>query len=444
MNHFLNICCRFLYNAVAIPFLQIASFVAAFFNAKARKRWQGERQTWKILAELPRGERNLWFHAASLGEFEQLIPIIERVKRLQPSVGIVVSFFSPSGYEPRCSYPLADAVVYLPLDSRRNARRFVNLVKPMYVVVARYDAWWNMLEAVRSYGSEAILVSATLNEASLLLRTAFGRAYVRMVYGLFTTMYTAGESETVKFQRLDIKLDSDFPTIITAADTRFDRIAEQVQAAQSQPNEVIPNGFFAGEDFVLVLGSSWEADETVVFAGISLMEEPLRKSLRLVIVPHEPAPAVVQRLLTSLPQSEVLSVLQEKQWSNAPEHIIVDSIGNLLRLYGFANAAYIGGGFGSGVHSVAEAAGYGLPLACAPRVDRARDAEALHTLGALTIIHTAQDVCTWLTELMQSLETCRAQGALAYDYVHRNRGWSDRIAERLVHTTITESIPNPL
>jgi 3-deoxy-D-manno-octulosonic-acid transferase len=443
MNRFLNFCCRFPYNIVVVPFLQLMSFCATAFSMKARKRWQGERQTWRTLAALPRNQRNLWFHAASLGEFEQLIPIIERVNRLQPSVGIVVSFFSPSGYEPRCSYALADAVVYLPLDSKRNARRFVNFVQPVCAVVARYDAWWNMLEAVRAYGSDAILVSATLNEANLLLRTAFGRAYVRMVYGLFTTMYTAGESETVKFGRLDIKPDSDFPTIITAADTRFDRIAEQVQAAQSQPNEVIPNGFFAGEDFVLVLGSSWEADETAVFAGISLMEEPLQKRLRLVVVPHEPAPAAVQRLLTTLPQSEVLGVLQEKQWSSTPKHIIVDSIGNLLRLYGFANAAYIGGGFGSGVHSVAEAAGYGLPLACAPRVDRARDAEALYTLGALRIIRTAQDVCTWLTELMQSPETCRAQGALAYEYVHRNRGWSDTITKRLADSMITESIPNP-
>jgi 3-deoxy-D-manno-octulosonic-acid transferase len=422
-----------LYNIIVIPLLQALSFLAAFVSTKAKQRYDGERETWRILAVLPKHQHRLWFHAASLGEFEQLIPIIERVKHLEPRASIVVSFFSPSGYEPRRSYALADAVVYLPLDSKRNAQRFAVLVQPTVAVVARYDVWHNILEAVRTQGCTTLLVSATLNEESLLLfRTRVGRAYIRHVYSLFTTIYTAGEGETVKFQRLSGELpDIKISTVITAADTRFDRIAEQVHIGRERLSEILPSGLFAEEDFVLVVGSSWQADEDVLLAGINRLEAELRNRLRVVLVPHEPTAAAVRRLMAILPNSEILSDVQTemgKRTTPPPRHIIVNSIGKLLRIYGVADAAYIGGGFGSGVHSVTEAAGYGLPLACAPGIERARDAGMLLAEGALTLIRTHEDATSWLRTMLESPKTRAEQAAIAYRYVHNRLGWSDVIA----------------
>jgi 3-deoxy-D-manno-octulosonic-acid transferase len=417
--------------------LHIAFFMAALVNKKARLRRSGVRQAWRTLADvrklptLVESEKRIWFHAASMGEFEQVKPIIEQIKLSAPTVQIVVSFFSPSGYEHQKNYAMADVTVYLPLDSKRAAKRFLDYVQPSCAVFARYDLWQNMLLALKSRSIPTILVAATLNEQSLLLRFNAGRTYLRGVYDLLTSIYTAGETETVKFERLGITTP-----IMTSADTRFDRIAAQVALAQKEGTQSLglSESFFAEDDVVLVLGSSWKPDEDCIVEAAHRLETSLQQRLRLIIVPHEPTEAAIARLRKLLPNSVCLSALQGNDTLLVPsQHIIVDSVGKLLRLYALADAAYIGGGFGQGVHSVAEPAGYGIPLASGANIGRARDAIALHSKGALTLIRTPDDAYQWLSTMLQSPEIREKQGLIAHHYIHAEIGWSERIARIILN-----------
>lgn len=417
--------------------LHIAFFITALVNKKARLRRSGVRQTWRILADtrklstLAESEQRIWFHAASMGEFEQVKPIIEEIKLSAPTVQIVVSFFSPSGYEHQKNYALADVVVYLPLDSKRAAKRFLDYVQPSCAVFARYDLWQNMLLGLKARSIPTILVAATLNERSFLLRFRAGRTYLRNVYDLLTSIYTAGASETVKFERLGITTP-----LMTGTDTRFDRIAAQVALAQKEGTQSLGlrESFFAEDDVVLVLGSSWKPDEDCIIEAAHRLKTSLQQRLRLIIVPHEPTEAAIERLRKLIPNSECLSALLGNDTLLAPSrHIIVDSVGKLLRLYALADAAYIGGGFGQGVHSVAEPAGYGIPLASGANIGRARDAIALQSKGALTLIRTPDDAYQWLSTMLQSPEIREKQGLIAHHYIHAELGWSEKIARVILN-----------
>jgi len=436
VKHFLT---DVLYNAMAVPMLHIAFFIAALVNKKARLRRNGVEQTWRTLADarklptLAESGQRIWFHAASMGEFEQVKPIIEQIKLHAPSVQIVVSFFSPSGYEHQKNYALADVVVYLPLDSKQAAKRFLDYVQPSCAVFARYDLWQNMLLALKARSIPTILVAATLNEQSLLLRFSAGRTYLHRVYDLLTSVYTSGASETAKFERLGITTP-----IVTSADTRFDRIAAQVALAQKEGTESLglSESLFAEDDVVLVLGSSWKPDEDCIVEAVQRLETSLQKRLRLIVVPHEPSEAGIARLCKIFPNSECLSALQGNNTLLAPSrHIIVDSVGKLLRLYALADAAYIGGGFGQGVHSVAEPAGYGLPLAAGANIGRARDAIVLEKRGALTLIRSVDDAYQWLSTILQSPKSREIQGSIARQYIQEGLGWSEQIAHAVISAT---------
>lgn len=426
---------------MAVPVLHIAFFIARLVSKKARLRQTGVQKTWHILAGLPRplaNAKRFWFHAASMGEFEQVKPIIEHIKSHAPDSQIIVSFFSPSGYEHQKNYPLSDAVVYLPLDSKRAARRFIDAVQPSSAVFARYDLWYNMLMALKDRPVPSFLVCATLNEHNPLLRFGVGREYLRHVYNSLTTIYTAGASETAKFEHLDVTA-----SVETSADTRFDRIAAQATLAQAEGIQALglSEDFFREDDTVLVLGSSWKPDEDCIVEAIKRLERPLQWRLRLIIAPHEPTEETLTRLQEILPDSEYLSVLQARIGSavtvqpKPPQHIIVDSIGKLLRLYALADAAYIGGGFGVGVHSVTEPAGYGIPLASGENIERARDAIALHDEGALTVIRSVDDAHAWLSTILQFPTIRKEQGSIAHEYIHSGLGWSEHIAKAILSAT---------
>lgn len=423
MAFFFIVC---LYNAVLLPLASAAFFIGSWFSKKLDLRVRGVHASWLQLAQLqPAVGKRVWFHASSMGEFEQAKPIIEALKKQHPHIHIVVSFFSPSGYEHQKNYSFADMVLYMPLDTIANARRFVSLLQPDAAVFVRYDIWRNHLAALHRNGIPTVLVCATLNPKSLLLSATF-LAFTRSTYNLFSAIYTAGKSETQRFTEFAIAAA---PRLQTSVDTRFDRIAAQVQHAREHP--VLPRNLFAPTDIVCMAGSTWEPDETMLLQAYNSLHENIRAVLRLVIVPHEPTVNTVQRLMAALPNAKTLSSIEQEIQNNQQpvfKHIIVDSIGKLLRLYTHAHGAYIGGGFGDGVHSVTEPAGYGLPLACGPDISRARDAIALHERGALTVLNTVQETSAWLTELCTSATMREQQGTIAHNYVYSSVGHSTAIA----------------
>lgn len=414
------------YNAVVLPLASTALVVGSWFNKKLALRVRGARQSWARLEQLPPATgKRVWFHASSMGEFEQAKPIVEALKQRAPATQIVVSFFSPSGYEHQKNYSFADAVLYMPLDTIANARRFITRLQPDAAVFVRYDIWRNHLAALHRNNIPALLVCATLNPTSLLLSDMF-LAFTRSTYKLFSAIYTAGESETQKFASFAL---ASAPKLHTSADTRFDRIAAQVSSAREHP--VLPHDLFPPSDIVCMAGSTWEPDETMLIQAYNSLDSTIRSALRLVLVPHEPTAETVQRLLAALPNAQTLSSIEQELHNGRQpngKHIVVDSIGKLLRLYTHAHGAYIGGGFGDGVHSVTEPAGYGIPLACGPAISRARDAIALREHGALSVLTTVQETSAWLTALCTSPAMREQHGNIARNYVYSSVGHSTAIA----------------
>jgi 3-deoxy-D-manno-octulosonic-acid transferase len=465
-----------LYSSLVIPSLELAQTLGATTSKKFAERARGTHETWNTLEALRQLDAKslgakrtcFWFHAASMGEFEQVKPIIEAVKERLPAARVVVSFFSPSGFRHQNKYRFADAALYLPLDSKRNARRFLDALRPTVVVFSRYDLWMNILAELNQRGIPAFVVCATLNERSLALRLPPARELVRRMYSSLQGIYTAGESETEKFRRLGVEdsphaekhASKHAEKLITSADTRFDRIASLVMQAQEQRSLGIPQNWFANpvllkddiyeQVFTLVLGSSWQPDEDIVFGAVSRLVQEYYV-IKLVIAPHEPSAERTRLIQTAVRDAiypgdvtaapVALSTFEknehvESDWGN---DIIVDSIGKLLRLYVYGNAVFVGGGFGTGVHSTTEPAGYGLPLACGPRIERARDAIALERLGALTVVRNEDECYQWLKTLLDDHNERTRRGALARDYVFGSTGWSAKIADRLVAETTPDT-----
>ncbi|MES2767420.1 MAG: glycosyltransferase N-terminal domain-containing protein [Bacteroidota bacterium] len=414
----------FFYNYIAVPFLKIAATIGGNFNKKIADRERNVRKSFKNLEKLSSEGKRVWFHAASVGEFEQAKPVIEAIKEDNPEIIIIVSFFSPSAYNTQRSYKYADAIVYMPLDTRKNAREFIELLKPDVAIFVRYEAWFNHLSVLKGRNIPTLLICATLSQKKIwnypLLKT-----FRFKTYSLFTKIYTVSEEQTERLKKL--KLQTPFKTL---TDTRFDRIAKIIDSARRE--QIIPESYFGIDDFVLVAGSTWEADEDMIIEAFSNLPDNEKGVLKLVLVPHEPTPEHITLLKTKLPDAILLSEIgTNSETENFGAHIIVDSIGKLLKLYAVADAAYIGGGFGIGVHSTTEPAGYGIPLATGHNIHNSPDAPTLEKLGALTVLKNAYDCKNWLLKIIQDDNFREKSGETARKYIYDSLGSTEIIAREI-------------
>ena len=361
------------------------------------------------------GPKSVWIHVASLGEFEQAVPIIEHLKQ-NGSIDITLTFSSPSGYNIRKHYELVDRVLYLPLDTKRNAQKFIHKLRPDCAIFIRYELWINYLLELNAQDIAVFYINATYP------RSVFWRFIpfiLRSILHCFTYIITVNKQETGYFNELQL----DTP-IQTGSDTRLDRISSRVSQILQHPlliHELCPIDY-SDEDTVIVLGSSWSKDEHLFLSQLHKMPS----SLRLIIVPHEPYDLTISRLKNECPQSGILS---ELKYGDNPKHVIVDSVGKLMVLYAIADAVYIGGGFGIGVHSCAEPAGFGIPLACGPFVHRSPDAIALHSLGALDIIHTEEEAYSWMMQIIIDNKKLAADASARY--IKESAGMTSKVIELL-------------
>ncbi len=411
----------FFYNYIAVPFLKIAATIGGSFNKKIAERERNVRKSFKALEKLPAHIKRVWFHAASVGEFEQAKPVIEFLKELQPEICIIVSFSSPSGYNSQKSYKFADALVYMPLDTKKNAKEFIELLQPDIAVFVRYEAWFNHLSVLKNRNIPTLLICATLSQKKLwnypiLKNLRFA------TYSLFTKIYTVSAEQTKRFKKLKLKIP-----LQTLTDTRFDRIVKIIDAARRE--QIIPESYFGIDNFVLVAGSTWEADEYIILDAFKNLPSDIQEILKFVLVPHEPTDEHISRLKKLLPDSILLSEIGQTE--NFGAHIIVDSIGQLLKLYAVADAAYIGGGFGVGVHSTTEPAGYGIPLATGANIQASPDAPTLEKLGALTILKTADDAKYWLLKTINNENFREQSGETARKYIYDSLGSTEIIAREI-------------
>jgi 3-deoxy-D-manno-octulosonic-acid transferase len=386
-------------------------------------------------------EKRIWFHAASMGEFEQAKPIIELIKKSNPEIVIIVSFYSPSGYNNQKDYQYADAVLYMPFDTRMNASYFIKRINPDFAVFVRYEIWRNHLELLQKKKIPTYLICATKPNNPILYKNFLLRAFTKSNYNFYDKIYTISKEHSNFFKELNVQSN-----IQTLSDTRFDRIIENVEKAKN--NKVLKDELFNDKDFILVAGSTWEPDETLILETVKILENEnfIEKtdyhSIRLILVPHEPTKKHIKNLKKLLPDALLLSEIEQYFNSNPNEneiknylggnHIIVDSIGKLLRLYANASAAYIGGAFGVGVHSVTEPAGYGIPLACGTRMTNSPDALNLMKIKGLEVVNNSEELANWLKRIISDKKEFTKISTINKQYLYDGLGSSKIISDEIM------------
>ncbi len=412
-----------LYNVIVVPTLAVVYALLALVSTKARHRWQHERMSWKALDSLDASGFRLWFHAASMGEFEQLKPVVERCRSSWPDAQVIVSFSSASGYRNQRLYAHADAVVYAPFDSLKRVHAFLDRLRPTLLVVSRYDLWWNMMHECRRRTIPVVLVNATYTRSSFL-GTGIGRPFYRELMNAVSHLYCVNESSYSSFEALGVH-----SILHVGTDTRYDRlagaIAQQPELRRSWRG--VRNTVFQPEDFVLILGSVWKPDLELFLHPTCL--KALRPSTRLLIVPHEMHEELFEMADHALGHCMRWSGV-ETSTEVRTRHGIVDTVGQLLNLYAIADAAYIGGGFGAGVHSVAEAACYGMVVSCGPKFQHNADAVALEQSGGLQCLRTVDEAVRWL-EWVQNPEQTHELAQANAKKIASTIGTSDNVVQTI-------------
>ena len=391
--------------------------VASLFNPKAAAWCRGRKGLFRHIEEtrLKKG-RTVWFHCASLGEFEQGRPVIEALKERDPSLQVVLTFFSPSGYEIRKDYALADRVYYLPPDTRAHARRFLDLVRPDLAVFVKYEFWYFYLTTLKERDIPAVLISAIFRPGQWFFKW-YGRSFLRVMRG-FRRIFVQDKASEQLLREHGIE------AVEVAGDTRFDRVVAIAAAREEIPVAKA----FCGDRLVVVAGSTWKEDEALLLGYINRRERPYK----WIIAPHETTPSHVHWLMERLEIPAMrYSERQEKDPARA-EVLVIDTIGILSSLYAYGQVAYIGGGFGSGIHNVLEAAVYGMPVVFGPRYKKFREAVQLVAHGGAFPFIKADELEQLLNRFFDEEPFRRNAGAIAREYVIVSAGSTDKIVNNLL------------
>lgn len=337
--------------------------IASLFNKKVKKMWAGERQAVKVLKEKVDPEaRYIWFHAASLGEFEQGRPLIEHLRETHPEYKILLTFFSPSGYEVRKNYEGADIICYLPLDTIRNARRFLRAVKPVMAFFIKYEFWYNYLHILQHRGVPTYSVSSIFRPDQIFFQW-YGRQYGR-VLKCFTHFFVQNMESKTLLAKLGIT------DVDVVGDTRFDRVLQIKEASKQLP---IVEQFTAHAQKVFVAGSSWLPDEEIFIKYFDI-----HKDWKLIIAPHVISDEHLSQIFELLKGRRVVRYTEatEENVKDA-EVLIIDCFGLLSSIYHYGTVSYVGGGFGVGIHNVLEAAVWDIPVVFGPNNKHFQEAQGL-------------------------------------------------------------------
>lgn len=414
-----------------------ALHLAALWNPKAKLWVRGRSGFFEnleaVLNKLPNDNRPvIWMHCASLGEFEQGRPVLEKIKQTSPNTRIIITFFSPSGYEIRKNYCGADAVLYLPLDTQSNARRFIQLVKPSLVIWVRYEFWLHYLEEIKKKEVPLLLISGTIYQ-----RSYFYGIYRKRLYRCFTHFFVQTPSSAQFLQQ-----EGFGEKVTVSGDTRFDRVIEIAEAFE--PIDVV-EAFCQGHR-VLVAGSTWTEDEEELIHYVR--EHP---DFRFIIAPHEVDSENIKDLQKEFPRSVLFSALKSPVTGNIENNnpsnsqttlntLIIDNIGMLSRLYRYADITYVGGGFGdSGLHNILEAAVYGKPVLFGPVYQRHFEAVELEDAGGAISIENALELEKELNTLWNDEATLKQRGETAKQYVYANAGATGYIIDYIYRNRLLTS-----
>ena len=384
----------------------------ALFHPKIKLFVDGRKEVMSYLQKnIPEGVSIIWVHTASLGEFEQGLPIIEQLKKNYPEYRILVTFFSPSGYEVKKNTAAADLVTYLPMDTKKNAIKFLDLVNPKLVIFVKYEIWPNYLRALSQRNIPTLLISALFKENQIYFKSYGG--FMRKTLHNFTHIFVQDTKSIELLSKINIK------NTAISGDTRFDRV---IEILERDNNLAFMENFKNGAK-TLVAGSTWPDDEEVLVPYINTGES----SLKFVLAPHNIKPEHINKLKSSINKKTILYSELENKDLSAYEVLIIDTIGLLTKIYSYAEISYVGGGFATGLHNTLEPAVYGIPVIIGPSFKGFKEAEDLVNKGGVLVVKSPAEFFTLVNDLLKDEEHLKRTGDINSTYVSENKGASIQI-----------------
>lgn len=400
-----------------ILFYTLSVKIVSFFNEKARQFVNGRKNWRKKLAErIETNARYIWVHCASLGEFEQGRPLIEEIRKQFPEYRILLTFFSPSGYEIRKNYELADIVMYLPVDTRRNAKKFLQLVQPKKAFFIKYEYWYFYIDELKRENIPLYMVSAIFRENQHFFKNSLWGKWYREMLLKTEHFFVQNEKSAQLLQSIGLN------NFTVSGDTRFDRVASIARGAKEIP--LVEK--FRGNQPMLVAGSTWKPDEELLADFIN--SHPY---LKVVFAPHEVTEANMNRLEQLLKTPSIRFSKANENEIDRFQVLIIDSVGLLSSLYRYGNMAYIGGGFGVGIHNILEAATFGLPVIFGPNYEKFKEAVDLKNQGGAFPVQNFSELESVLNKLLNHQHELSEATAICKNYVQKNVGATNFIIKKV-------------
>jgi 3-deoxy-D-manno-octulosonic-acid transferase len=403
-----------------IFFYSLITRVLSVFNDKAKLFVKG-RKNWEVhlAGKIKEGEKYIWFHCSSLGEFEQGRPVIEELKLQYPEYKVVLTFFSPSGYEVRKNFELADVVNYLPLDTKSNAETFLNIIKPEKAFFVKYEFWYFYISELNNRKIPLYIISAIFREKQLFFKNSYwGKWYRNMLFQI-SHLFVQNDKSGKLLNSIGLS------NYTVSGDTRFDRVAKI--AKSSKEIEIVEK--FRGNSLLIVAGSTWKPDEEMLAEFINENE-----GIKYIIAPHEVSASNVNRIQQMLKKSNILYSKATKSEIDRYEVLIIDSVGLLSSIYRYGQIAYIGGGFGVGIHNILEAATYGLPVVFGPNYKKFKEAVDLAFEGGAFPVSRYKDLRYIFNKLINEDDTRNKSSLVCKNYVAKNVGSTKLIIKKVFNS----------
>ncbi|MEM0931249.1 MAG: glycosyltransferase N-terminal domain-containing protein [Bacteroidota bacterium] len=405
----------FIYNLLTVlvwPFLKIIGL----FNVKIRLFVTGRQQVFQILeTQIDLNDKVIWMHAASLGEYEQGLPILEQLKKEFPAFKILLTFFSPSGFEVKKNSAPADVITYLPLDSRANAERFVELVHPALAIFIKYEVWPNHLRALQKRGIPSLLVSALFLKRQIYFKWYGG--FMRNSLQAFHHFFVQDKNAMDLLQSIHIT------NVTVSGDTRFDRVSEILK----KNNHLDFMEAFKQDKICIVAGSTWPEDEKILVPYLNSAP----KSSRFVIAPHTMKPSHMEKLIRAIPKPVIKYSELGTTTLDGMEILIIDTIGMLTKIYSYADVAYVGGGFATGLHNTLEPAVYGIPVVIGPKYEGFKEAEELVARRGILPISDTTTFSNTMSRLLNDPSLRAKMGEINTRYIQKNQGATQGVMEHV-------------
>lgn len=404
--------------SLGLKLVDLSLHLVGNFNSKIKKGVAGRKQTFsKLSSSVSPTDKTIWFHCASLGEYEQGLPVFKDIRKTHPGHKIILSFFSPSGYEIRQNSEIADVVIYLPLDTVSNAKRFFDIFTPELTVFVKYDIWPNFLLELRKRGGKAILISALLRPNQSFFK--FYGSRLKQALMSFEHIFVQDENSKTLLNSIDYK------AVTITGDTRFDRVSQQLE----QDNSIPFIQEFKADSLCVVIGSSWPEDEAILMHFIN---DNASKNIKFIIAPHNIKPDLISNLEAKCNQAVIK--FSNKDQSNLPDYniFILDTIGILTKVYSYADIAYVGGAMGAtGLHNILEPSVFGAPVIIGKNHKKFPEAKLMIDNGGVFSVSNESQLQTTLRHLINDNESRMKYGKLNSSFILKHKGAVKKIAQYL-------------